>query len=348
MKHTHHIFITGILFLLIFVFAQQTWAQDEHFSQMRFTPLAVNPSSAGLNGKYNAAAIYRSQWQSVADPYTTVGASFDLKFGRPRSKSFFAAGINFYYDIAGDMKMTTSSFDLSLAYHVGVGENSTLGLGVQTGYGSRGVGNTEGLYASQYDGTQLNPTILSGENFGHKNFGHLNLGAGIVFSHDGLRNGIFSSHNYNLRVGVAAYHLTKPKYTFLANGDDALAMRFSGFVESEFAVRHSNFSFMPALYYQYQNGLQDVLMGTYIKYSITPSSVATSLVKGFSIAYGPFYRFGDAFVNKLLIDYNGYALGFAYDVNISPLTRASKGRGGFEIMFHWHLTDVHKSRARIR
>lgn len=323
------------------------WGQDVHFSQMKFTPLMMNPSTAGLNGRYYASAIYRSQWNSVASPYTTAGASFNMKFGRSERKGFLAAGIHLYYDIAGDLKMTTSNVELSLAYHIRVGRNSTIGLGMQAGYGMRGLGSTKGLYESQYNGTQLDASLASGENFGTLNFGHADLGAGIVFDHNGLSKGIFSSKNYNLRIGGAVFHLTRPKYTFLANGDDALAMRFTGFVEAEFALKHSDFSFMPAVYYQYQNKLQDILVGTYIKYTIIPSSIRTGLVQGFSIAYGPFYRWGDAFVNKLLIDYNGYALGFAYDVNLSPLTRVSKGNGGFEILFRWHLIDAHRTRARL-
>lgn len=323
-------------------------AQDVHFSQMKFSPLTINPSMAGLNGRYNAIANYRSQWNSVADPFTTIGASFDMKFGqRTFDKGFLALGLNFFYDIAGDLKMTTTNVDLSLAYHIRLNQTNTIGLGVQAGYGQRGLGNTNGLYASQYNGNFLDPTVASGETYGRMNFGYFDTGGGLVFNHNSLTSGSFHSGGYKLTIGVAAYHLTRPKYTFLKSGDDDLAIRFSGFAEAEFALKNPRWVIMPALYYQRQGTFQEIYGGTYIKYYITPPSHQTSLVNGFSIAYGPFYRFGDAFVNCLLIGYNGFQLGISYDLNLSSLTQASKGRGGYEIMLRWNLPEGHQTSARI-
>lgn len=347
---SHKIKIRKGNFLLLFCCLSSAFfgfTQDYHFSQLRMNPLYLNPAAAGINGRFNAVAIYRSQWKKVASPYMTMGASFDMKFGQPKSNGYLAAGVNFYHDIAGDMKMTTSNIDLSVAYHIGLNRINTFGIGMQVGYGMRGLGSLNGLYASQYNGTTFDTDIISGEQFGRKSFGFLDLGAGFVYNHHGLNRGIFNTSNYNLRIGVAAFHLTRPKYTFLANGNDALAIRYAGFIEAEIAIQNSSFSFLPAIYYQRQGSTQEIMLGTYIKYSITPASIQTNLINGFSIAYGPFYRVGDAFVNKLLIDYNGYAIGFAYDVNLSPLTRASKGQGSFEILFRWHLNDVHRSRARL-
>lgn len=334
--------------LSIVLLTFQVAAQDVHFSQIKFSPLTVNPANAGLNGKYNAIANYRSQWNSVADPFTTVGASFDMKFGRRYNrKGFLAAGINFFHDIAGNQKMTTSNVNLSVSYHIRLNSENTLGLGVQGGYAQRGLGNADGVFASQYDGNSFDPSIASGESFKRMNFGYFDAGGGLVFNHDNMTSGSFNSGGYKLTIGAAAYHLTQPEYGFLQGGNDDLAIRYSGFVEAEFALKNPRFVIMPALYYQRQGTFQEIYGGTYIKYYITPPSRQTSLVNGFSIAYGPFYRFGDSFVNCLLIDYNGFALGISYDLNLSSLTQASKGRGGYEFMFRWTLPENHQTSARI-
>lgn len=323
-------------------------AQDIHFSQIKFSPLTINPSNAGLNGKYNAIVNYRSQWNSVADPFTTIGASFDMKFGKAsNNKGFLATGLNFFHDKAGNLNMTTSNINLSVAYHIRLNYSSTLGLGVQAGYAQRGLGSRDGLFGSQYDGTNLDPSISSGENFRRMNFGYLDAGGGLVYNHNSLTSGAFRSGGYKLTIGAAAYHLTQPEYSFLQGGSEDLSIRFSGFVEAEFALRNPRWAVMPAIYYQRQGTFQEIYGGTYIKYYITPPSHRTSLVNGFSIAYGPFYRFGDAFVNCLLIDYNGFALGISYDLNLSSLTQASKGRGGYEFMFRWTLPEGHRTNARI-
>jgi len=336
------------IFIAVIIVTQIS-AQDFHFSQMKYTPMNINPSLAGLNGKYNATANYRTQWNSVASPYTTLGASFDANLNDPsKREGFIAGGINFYHDVAGDLKMTTSNVNFSVAYHLRLNRTSTLGLGVQVGYAQRGIGQFKGLFASQYDGNDFDPTISSGESLGSRSFGYVDAGGGFVFKHNSLREGTFNSSGYMFSAGIAAYHLTRPSYSFIQGGNDDLSIRYTGFVESEFKLNDPRFALMPALYYQRQGSHQEVLLGSYIKYSIVESTNKTSMRNNFSIAYGAFYRFGDAFVNKLLLDLGGYSIGVSYDINISSLTQASRGRGGVEFMFRYYLLEKNQVRARIR
>lgn len=326
--------------LFIFLLTFHVAAQDVHFSMMKFSPLTVNPSLVGLNGKYNASVNYRNQWNSVADPFSTIGVSFDTKFGSGKNdKGFLAAGINFFHDVAGDLKMSSSNVNLSLAYHLRINTENTLGLGIQAGYANRGLGNIDGSYASQYDGTGFDQTIPSGENFRGANFGYFDLGGGMVFNHNSTMNGSFANGGFKLSAGASAYHLTRPNYSYLQGGEDDLNIRMVGFVEAEFMFEQSRWGLMPAVYYQRQGKAQEIYLGTYIRYNIINSSQRTDLKDELYVAYGPFYRFGDAFVNKLLIDYQGYAIGFAYDINISSLTQSSKGRGGFEFMFRYTFPE---------
>lgn len=321
-------------------------AQDVHFSQMKFAPLSVNPALAGLNGKYNAVANFRTQWNSVADPFTTMGASFDMIITADNSrKGYLAGGINLFHDIAGDMKMTTTNANLNLAYHIRLNAENTFGLGVQGGYASRGLGRIDGLFGSQYDGEILNPDIISGENFRETNQGYFDVGAGLVYNHNSIDNSIFNSSGFALSAGIGAYHLTRPNYSYLQGGKDDLAMRFIGFVDADFSL-NERWGMMPAIYYQRQGSHQEILVGTYFKYNIYKASSRTNFIDRFFIAYGAFYRVNDAFVNKLLIDFKGYALGISYDINLSSLTQASKGRGGMEFVFRYTLPEVY-SRTRI-
>lgn len=300
----------------------------------------VNPSLAGLNGKYNAIANYRTQWNSVASPYTTFGASFDANLNNPSNrKGFLAGGINFYHDVAGDLKMTTSNVNFNVAYHIKLNRTSTFGIGIQVGYAQRGIGSAKGFFASQYDGNDFDQAISSGENFGTRSFGYADAGAGFVFKHNSLREGTFNSGGYMFSAGLAAYHLTNPSYSFIQGGNDDLSIRYAGFVETEFKLNDPKFSILPAIYYQRQGSHQEILFGSYIKYSIIQSTNKTSMRNNFSIAYGAFYRFGDAFVNKLMLDFSNYALGISYDINISSLTQASNGRGGVEFMFRYYLNE---------
>lgn len=338
-----------LAYLFIAILSFSAKAQDIHFSQMKLAPLTVNPALTGLNGKYHAVVNYRNQWNSVATPFNTIGASFDMKFGNNHhERGFLAAGINMFYDIAGTQKMTTSNVNANIAYHIRINEDNTFGLGLMGGFNQRGLGRVDGMFASQYDGIGFNPDIPSGENFERSSFGFFDMGGGFVYHHNSISRNVFDTDGFELKIGFAGYHLIKPDYSFIQGGNDDLAMRFTGFFESEFILGDSPWSLMPAIYYQRQGAHQEIFFGSFVKYRIISSSIRTEFVENFSIAYAPFYRFGDAFVNKLYIEYKEFGLGFSYDVNVSSLTQASKGRGGFEIAFRYSLIDPHLKGRRIR
>src|SRR5690606_9027923 len=51
----------------------------------------------------------------------------------------------------------------------------------------------------------------------------------------------------------------------------------------------------------------------------------------FAIYGGLFYRFKDAVIPTIKLDYQQYAITVSYDINSSQLKTASNGMGGFEI-----------------
>ena len=106
-------------FVVAFVGSFTTQAQDVHFSQIGYSPLTVNPALAGANSPLQIIANYRSQWGSVAAPYNTIAASVDGRITQsgPMKTGFFAAGLNFFNDNSGDVKISTNNINLHLAYH---------------------------------------------------------------------------------------------------------------------------------------------------------------------------------------------------------------------------------------
>ena len=50
-----------------------------------------------------------------------------------------------------------------------------------------------------------------------------------------------------------------------------------------------------------------------------------------SLSAGLFYRWKDAFIPVIKLDYYQYGIGISYDVNSSKLKAASQYRGGFEL-----------------
>src|ERR1700755_937009 len=98
---------------LLMVTLVKTVAQtDPHFTQNYTYPMYVNPALAGSSdGEYRVSGIFRTQWGSVANPYRTVGLSFDA-----RTNKNIAIGVNVLNQSAGDAGFNYLTASLSVAY----------------------------------------------------------------------------------------------------------------------------------------------------------------------------------------------------------------------------------------
>ena len=110
--------LTGLGWLGISLVAQ---AQDAQFSQYTNAPLALNPSLVGLERGLLFTANYRSQWSSVAAPYTTsqFTGTYPLYTRNTRRQHWGGLGISLLNDRAaqqGSVNIWTAH--ASLAYNL--------------------------------------------------------------------------------------------------------------------------------------------------------------------------------------------------------------------------------------
>jgi type IX secretion system PorP/SprF family membrane protein len=334
MKTIQQIIIASALLL-----SSVSIAQDVHFSHMEFSPLNLNPALAGANSPMQGIVNYRSQWNSVAVPYSTIGASFDARLNenKRQKKGILAAGLNFFNDQAGDLRVNTTKVSLNLAYHLILDQTSTLGLGIYTGYGQRSINPDGGKWGSQYDGMTYNAGLSSGEVFNNASFGHLDAGAGILYTYKNGNGYMTQNNNFELNWGFATYHVNRPFYSYLNQQDERLAMRFSTFVNAVIGIQNTRGSLLPGVYYQRQKTAQEILYGFYYKYNLTEGSKVTGFNKPMSMYIGVFNRFKDAMVGKFMLEYDQFSAGFAYDINISSLYEVSRARGGFELFLRYNM-----------
>ena len=72
-------------------------AQDIHFSQIFETPLLRNPALAGLfSGDIRVQTVYRSQWNSVTNAYSTSSANVEYKLPVGTSTDYVTIGGQVY------------------------------------------------------------------------------------------------------------------------------------------------------------------------------------------------------------------------------------------------------------
>jgi type IX secretion system PorP/SprF family membrane protein len=317
-----------------------SYAQDVHFSQIEYSPLFLNPALSGANSTINGVLNYRSQWNSVAIPYKTMAASIDGRFNdnKRKKKGIIAGGISFFNDQAGDLKITSNSVNVNLAYHLMLDESNKIGLGISTGFGQRSIDPNGGRWTSQYNGTVYNSSLPSNEVLNIPSFSFFDAGAGILYSHQRDKHASVKSNFSNINIGLAAYHLNRPSNSFLNQTDDKLYVRWTAFVNSTISIPNSKGSILPGIYFQKQGPAMEILYGLYYKNQLS-SRNSGGIHQPTAFSIGLFNRFKDAMAIKFMYELGPYAAGFCYDLNISSLNEISKTRGGFEFFLRFNLAE---------
>ncbi len=295
-------------------------AQDIHFSQFYASPLTLNPAFGGFSqGDYRVAGIYRNQWATVTAPFVTIAASYDMRLLKNKlKKDVFGAGVLLTSDRSAGGIVSHFSGMLSASYHKLLSKkgNHYLGLGVQMGYVQRQL-KTDGLtLPSQYNGTDFDPNIASGENFGKTNLGYFDMNAGILWSATPHKKiGVFQ--------GVSLFHLTQPKESFL-NDDVRLKMRFA--VHGGLRIQlHKRWYLTPNYIIMAQNKAREINIGTAVEYHLGAINAPVIL------SLGGWWRTGDAGIISLGAEMKGIKLGLAYDITTSGLKAVPNPTGSFEI-----------------
>ena len=325
-----------IIFIVIIV-TKIGFSQDIHFSQTYMTPLELNPANAGTEFDMRAILNYRTQWSSVSSaPYVTMMAGYDMNFNKSSQKTgYFAGGIFFYNDKAGDSEMSQTNANLCVAYHVNLDDNNTLGLGVQGGYFQRSINYSSLKWGSQYDGYQYDSQLSTGETESDLSVGAPDFSSGLTWTYRKGERYMTGNDQLLLISGVSIQHINKPKTELRAIVDDPLYYRWVGHITGIIGIPNSPMSILPSAVYLYQGSLSEIMLGANIGYRFKEASKYTGNLKGGTIGIGAQYRLKDAFIITSFIEISNYTLGVSYDLNTSDLSNASKSFGAFEVALRY-------------
>ena len=330
---TSTIKILSIIILLCWgsIAGIKAFGQDIHFSQFYMNPLQQNPSMAGAIYGLEANIAYKDQWRSVGSPYRTLSLGYHMRFEKKRtSNGYFAAGVSFFNDKAGDANLGTGKGGVTLAYHLKADEYNRIGLGLYGGYFQRKIDYNALTWASQYDGQVLNSSLQGGVQ-GSTSFTKIDVGAGVNWTYNNTGGDIkvTGNHDINFNVGVGVFHLNRPKYSFIGS-DERLPMRFVAHGTGVISIQTTKWALVPGFMYARQGPAQEVYAGTLFRYLLSQNSKFTGFREGAALYTGAYFRFRDAISPKLIIEYGGWAFGVSYDINISSLNTSSDFRGGLE------------------
>lgn len=324
---------------IVFGFTIGASAQDIHFSQFYMSPLTLNPSLVGAQHDIQANLNYKNQWASVgASPYRTVAFSYDMVLNRKSAtKGMLGMGINVFSDKAGDGNMATTQANLSIAYHVRLNGQNTLGGGVQAGYLQRSINYNALQWGNQYDGAAYNSGIATTEPVGmDPSMGMMDFAGGIVWVYDNDKNtnSVTGDNDTKFSAGLSLMHVGKPEYGFYTD-DHKLNMKIVGHANGLIGMRNSNMALVPGIMYAKQGEAQEIYAGMLLRFTLGMDSKYTGFRNGAAISFGGYVRAKDAIAAIVQLDYANYTMGISYDMNTSGLTSASSGRGGVEISLRY-------------
>jgi type IX secretion system PorP/SprF family membrane protein len=298
-------------------------AQDLHFSQFFETPFLRNPSLAGtFTGDVRVQMVYRNQWNSISNAYKSgvLNAAYKIPLGQ--SESFLTTGLHLLYDKAGTVGLQTTEVLPAINYNKILNPNkqSYLAFGLMGGLVQKRIDRSKITTDVQYDGRAYNPALANGETLLVPTYNYFDASVGLSYnSHFGEEN----RHSYF--VGAAYHHFHRPKSSYYRNPAEALNTKM---VVSGGLTMHTNeahFFTIQADYTQ-QGPAREIIGG--VMYGFATGDFANP---DYVLHGGLMWRWKDALIPVLKIDYQPFSVAISYDVNVSALKTASLNRGGFEL-----------------
>ena len=313
-------------------------AQDIHFSQFNETPVVLNPALSCTAYDTRVIANYKNQWASVSSPYQTYGLSLEKTLKHLKlKKSYVGTSFTIYNDKAGDLGLGTLAINLGANIVVKTGKNSKFSGGIGGGISFRTINTSKMRWESQYDGYNYNATTASGEATTVASFLQGDFVGGVVYHYAKSERYISAQDGTKFDIGLSAFHFSSPNLSFMS-GNDRQYAKFVAHANFDIGIKNAHAALVPSLIYMRQGPSQEIDAGFMFKYIIQDQSVYTGIKKPCALSLGAYYRVGDAIIPSLLFQYDKFALGFSYDLNISQLTAASRTKGGMEISLRFNTS----------
>jgi type IX secretion system PorP/SprF family membrane protein len=316
--------LIGIAVGLWLLFPGLAWTQDPSFSQFFSSPLNINPGlTANINSKWRLVTNFRDQWIGPASPYTTGTVSYDSKVMKDRlpETSVLGLGGMLMYDYAQAGIHQSVYGSMNVSYNITLSNDNgdhRLGIGVGGIIANKQIAFHRLIYPEQFVGNGFDTNLPSGEAALSNMKPYFSTSAGATYSYTNDRS--------NFDMGVAVFHLNRPKQTVLDDPNKYLAMR---------KVVHANFE-------TYLN--DNILLNTNGIYQ--EQSKASYFSVGGALGFfinetgedqifytGVWYWSKNAMIPYVGLRYKNMQFGLTYDVTISKLTEAERKPKTFELSF---------------
>ncbi len=329
------------LLIVVLFISSLSYSQDVHFSQIQECPLWLNPANAGfMNGYFRAVANYRNQWAAMGNAYQTMALSVDAStLKTKKGKAYLGMGLFVFNDRAGVAKMGSTQAQIHLNAIIKTSKKSKLGGAVYLGFNQNSANYAALTYESQYNGKEIDNTLGTGEAVTYASFINSDVGVGLNYEFSSANIDMLRDDIFSLKIGGAVHHLNQPVQKFASGSTYKLPMRFVGNVQSRIDIKGTKVAILPSVIFLSQGTASEITVGTHVRYRFKNPTKVTGVKSETGLNIGVYYRVGDAIIPQINVDLGKYAVGVAYDLNISKYKMVSNYQGGFEIYFKFMTLD---------
>ncbi|MFY9310219.1 MAG: PorP/SprF family type IX secretion system membrane protein [Bacteroidia bacterium] len=347
------ILLATIILSAVLMNIRSSFAQDIHFTQTTMIPLVLNPALTGTEGDQRAFLNYKNQWRGLSAngaAFNTAFFSVDGAFMKKRwERAHVGVGITGFKDVAGDLKMGTTQINLSLAGVVHINANNTLSGGLQGGYVQKSVSVAAMQWESQYNPSigGFDPNILSNDVSALPPTRYGDFSLGLAWGYASEASSLGANDQLRANFGFSAQNVNTPKQNYTDITNDQLYAKFVVHGNALIGVPQSDLAIVPSMAYFIQGPSSQLNVGTMIRMTIKEKSKYTGVYKGTAVSFGAHYRLKDAIAPMVLLEHSNYSFGLSYDVNVSGLTAATRGKGGIEISLKYVNPNPFHSAPRL-
>jgi len=318
-----------IVFSYSFILSIEGLAQDFTFSQYSQIRQATNPGRIGsFSEDVRATMGYRNQWYASGSPYNVFAVNAELNvFAFPKKLDKLSFMLGAIQDQMGNGAFKTQYFSFGLAGHKSLDaiKRHQISFGVMGAMQQRSLNPSAFTYNNQFNeaGRFFDGSSASGETFGNQNQMHFQFSAGFGYS-------FFVNEDFQIQANGAFMGINSLQETFSTLPEidkSSQKKRFSFGTEASYRFS-PKFIAEPFLYYNRQGPGYEWVGGTWISFS------EKDRPKSFVLSPGFFYRWRDALIPALKLQYQNWTGALSYDITHTSVSDANDqkkliGIGGF-------------------
>lgn len=322
----------------LFVFGIASAQQMPHYSLWQDQMALINPAATSvLPEDFSFFANYRGQYlNSSPVPNRTNAFLFEAKIYDDKIRyGWLGSGIQFFNDETGNTQISTNAAYIPINYVQEFNEDTRLSVSLKPGYIQRSLNAPVQTWDNQWNGVAFDQTVITGE-LAAKKLDLFDLGAGIFFQHD------WPSRT-RLNLGFAANHLNRPDVTFRQLTHET-SRQYIAHMRTEIKFRNVRFKLSPQYIYFNQQPIVFHQYGVSLDLLLREGSKRTLFVQDRYLKIGLGYRNTGSLISTLVLQFEGFGIGMAFDTDLSLARTATGNVGGVEAFLRYSIVKERRKR----